>query len=107
MFIFHKVKLGALRRFDIISLIEQRLQASVVVGYRKTPKILNTRKNCCNNPKIGTVSFHYRVIGPKDAGGLANRVNSVDPGQTGHTLLSKTCLSENLGSLWYFCQNQL
>ena len=36
-------------------------------------------KNCCNHPKIGTVLFYYRVIGPKYAIGMTN---SVDPDQT-------------------------
>ena len=40
----------------------------------RTPKI-----NCCNYPKIGTVSFYYRVMGPKDADRMAN---SVEPDQT-------------------------
>ena len=35
--------------------------------------------NCCNYPKIGTVSFYYRVMGTKDAAGM---VKSVDPDQT-------------------------
>ena len=39
----------------------------------------DTRKKCCNYPKIGTVSFCYRVIGPKDADGMTN---GVDPDQT-------------------------
>ena len=33
---------------------------------------------------------------PKDADGMAN---SVDPEQTGSTLLAQTCLSKHLGSL--------
>ena len=40
---------------------------------------MDTQKSCCNYPKIGTVSFYYRVIGPKDADGIAN---SADPDQT-------------------------
>ena len=47
--------------------------------YRKIPKNLDTRKNCCNYPKIGTVSFYYRVMGLKDADRMGN---SVDPDQT-------------------------
>ena len=45
-----------------------------------TVKILKiwTPKNCCNYPKIGTVSFYYRM-GPKDVDGIAN---SEDPDQT-------------------------
>ena len=34
--------------------------------------------NCCNYPKIGTVSFYYQVIGLNDADGMAN---SADPDQ--------------------------
>ena len=49
--------------------------------YRKTPKNSDTRKNCCNDTKIRTVSFNYRVTSPKDAGGMAKRVH-VDPDQT-------------------------
>ena len=49
------------------------------VSCNKTPKNSDTRKKCCKYPKIGTVSFYYRVIGPKDADEIAN---SVDPGQT-------------------------
>ena len=49
--------------------------------YRYTIKILKikTPKKCCNYPKIGTVSFYYRVMGSKDADRMAN---SVDPHQT-------------------------
>ena len=39
----------------------------------------NTRKNCFNYPKIGTVSLYHRVVGSKDADEMAN---SVDPDQT-------------------------
>ena len=52
---------------------------TIVQDYRKTPKNLNTRKNCCNCPKIETMSFYYRVIGPEDEDGMAN---TVDPDQT-------------------------
>ena len=49
---------------------------------------------------------------PKDAAGIAN---SVDPDQTaplgtvwsGSALFAQTCLSENLGSLWYFILSTL
>ena len=58
----------------------------------------DTRKNCCNYPKIVTISFYYRLIGPKDADRMAN---SVDPDQTapGFTLFAQIFLSNNLGSL--------
>ena len=32
-------------------------------------------KNYNNYPKIGTVSFYYRVMGPKDVDGIANSVD--------------------------------
>ena len=41
---------------------------------KKNPKNSDTRKY----PEIGTVSFYDRVMGPKDADGMAN---SVDPDQ--------------------------
>ena len=48
--------------------------------YRKNSKNSDTLKNCGgNHPKIGTVLFYHRVIGPKDADGMAN---SVDLDQT-------------------------
>ena len=49
-----------------------------IMRYRKTPKNLDTQKKCCKCPEIGTVSFYYRVMGPKDADGMAN---SVGPAQ--------------------------
>ena len=69
-------------------------QNSLKVGHPKT---------FCNYPKIGVVSFYYRVMGPNDADGMANSVN---PDQTaplcyGSTLFAQTCLSVNLGSLRY------
>ena len=81
--------------------------------YHKYPKLSDTRKNDCNYPKIGTVTFYYRAMGPNDADGMAN---SVDPDQTaplgavwsGSTLIAQTCLSESLGSLrwseYYLCK---
>ena len=39
---------------------------------------MDSRKNCCNRPEIGTVSFYFRVMCPKDVDGMAN---SVDPDQ--------------------------
>ena len=47
--------------------------------YRKNPKNLEARKNYCNYPKTETKSFYYRVMGPKDADGMSNRVDP-DPG---------------------------
>ena len=46
------------------------------------------KKNCCNYPKIGSVSFYYRVMGPNDADGMAN---SVDPDQIA-SLISRSSL---------------
>ena len=51
----------------------------LVFQYRKARKVSDIRKQCCNYAKIGTVSFHYRIMGPKDTDGMAN---SVDPYQT-------------------------
>ena len=49
-------------------------------AYRKILKIWTSEKiPVLNYPKIGTVSFCYTVLGPKDADGMAN---SVDPDQT-------------------------
>ena len=75
--------------------------------YRKNPKNSDTRKNCCNHPKIWTTWLYHRIMRPKGGDGMAN---SVDPDQTTplgavwsvSTLFAQTCLSENLGSLWYF-----
>ena len=40
-------------------------------------------KNCCNYPKIGTLSFYYLVMCPNDADRMANSVN---PDQTAPSL---------------------
>ena len=81
--------------------------------YRKIPKNSDTRKICCNHPKISTRWHYHRVICPKDADRMANRV---DPDQTarlggvdhcgcriklgavwsGSTLFAKPFLSKNL-----------
>ena len=45
----------------------------------QNPENLDTRKKCCKYPEIGRVSFYYRVMGLKDADGIANSVN---PDQT-------------------------
>ena len=42
--------------------------------YRKNPKHLNIRKQCCNYPKIWIVSLYYRVMAPKDAQRMAYTV---------------------------------
>ena len=76
-------------------------------AYCKTPKNSDTQINCCNHPKIWTKWLYCRIMCPKSADQMAN---SVDPDQTaplgavwsGSTLFAQTCLSENLGTLWYF-----
>ena len=91
------------------SLKERLLKIYGTSNYRKTPKNLDTRKKYCNCPKIWLIWILHRVMSPKDANGMAN---SVDPDQTapvgavlsGSILFAQTCLSENLGSLWYFCR---
>ena len=47
--------------------------------YRKVPKFSDTRKLCCNQPKIQTKKPSLRVFRQKDAIGIAN---NVDPDQT-------------------------
>ena len=49
--------------------------------YRTTVKFLifGHPKKCCNNPKIETMWLCHKVMSPKDADGMANRV---DPDQT-------------------------
>ena len=68
--------------------------------YRKNPKILDTRKIAVMTLKLER--YYYRVIGTKDADGMAN---SVYPDQTaslgavwsGSALFAQPYLSENLG----------
>ena len=57
------------------------------------PKFSDTRKLCCNLPKIQTKSPNLRVFSQEDDNGIAN---SEDRDQT-----AQTHLSENLGSLGY------
>ena len=47
--------------------------------YRKVPKFSDTRKFCCNLPKIQTKRQNIRVFFQKDANGIAN---TDDPDQT-------------------------
>ena len=51
-----------------------------------------THKTCCKYPKIQTVLFCYRVIGPKDA---ARMSKSVDPDQT-----APFCSDLSVRKLW-------
>ena len=46
--------------------------------YRKNPKNLDTRKNCCNHSKIWTKWLYHGLMCPNGADGMAN---SVDPDQ--------------------------
>ena len=71
--------------------------------YRKTPKNSDIREIAVINLKFQQGALYRRVKRPKDADGIANRV---DPDQTAplgagswSALLAQTCLSENLGSL--------
>ena len=69
------------------------------------PKNLDTQKIAVIILKLEQYHFTTELNGPKDADGIANRV---DPGQTAplgavwswSTLCAQTCLSENLGALW-------
>ena len=61
--------------------------------YRKTPKNSDIRKNCSKSPKIGRVSFYYRVMGPKDADGMAN---SADPDLEEQSDLGLPCLPRHV-----------
>ena len=77
---------------------------TLVVKYRNVPKFSDTRKLCCNLPKIQIKRPNLRGFLQNDANGIAN---SEDPDQTaplgavgsGSALFAQTCLSENLGSL--------
>ena len=43
--------------------------------WKSTVKNSDTRTSCCNYPKSWTVWFYDRVMRPKDADGMANRVH--------------------------------
>ena len=60
-------------------------------NYHKVPKFSDTRKLCCNLPKIQARRSKLREFNKNDANGIAK---SEDPDQT-----AQTYLSENLGSL--------
>ena len=47
--------------------------------YRKVPRFLDTRKRCCDLPKIQTKRPNLSVFCQKDANGIAN---SEDPDET-------------------------
>ena len=69
--------------------------------YRKIAKNSYIRNSCYNHPKILTKWLYHRVMRPKDADGMANRV---DPDQT-------ATLGVPLGAVWsgskLFAQNYL
>ena len=44
--------------------------------YRKFPKYSDTQNICCNHSKMWTMWLYHRIMGPKDADGMAT---SVDP----------------------------
>ena len=55
--------------------------------YCKVPKFSDTRKLCCNLPKIQTKRPNLRVFNQEEANGIANTIangiaNSEDPDQT-------------------------
>ena len=83
----------ALAWWDITVQIEGR-----ELVYPKNPKNSATGKICCNHSKLGKRLFYHRVRHPTDADGMANSVDTV---WSGSALFANTCLSENLGSLWY------
>ena len=68
--------------------------------YRKHPKYLDTQRMAVIILKFLPMLFYHAVMCPKDD---VKITNSVDTGQTwsGSTLFAQTCLSKNLGSLWY------
>ena len=69
-------------------------------AYRTNPKNSDIRKICGNYPKIWTRRLCHRIMCPKGADGMANRV---DPDQiwSGSALFAQAYLSKNLGSLQY------
>ena len=50
-----------------------------IFSYCKVPKFSDTRKRCCNLPKIQTEWQNLKVFRQNDANGIAN---SEDPDQT-------------------------
>ena len=68
--------------------------------YRKVPKFSDTRKLCCELPKMQTKRPNHRIFCPWDVNGIAN---SEDPDQTaprgavwsGSALFAQTYLSKN------------
>ena len=51
---------------------------AIILTNRKVPKFSDTRKLCCNLPKIQTKSPNLRVFSQEHANGIAN---SEDPDQ--------------------------
>ena len=80
----------------------QEMHCSILLShYRKVLKFSDTRKLCCNLPKIQTKRPNLRVCFQKDANLIAN---SVDPDQTApvgavcseSALFAQAYLSENV-----------
>ena len=55
------------------------MKKAEVISYRKVPKFSDTRKLCCNLPKIQTNRQNLKVFCQNGANGIAN---SADPDQT-------------------------
>ena len=55
------------RKAAAITLYSLSRPSEKVTKYRKIPKHLDTRKICCNHPKILTKWLYHRVTCPKDA----------------------------------------
>ena len=66
-----------------------------------TMKILTPEKIAVIILKLKPYHFLFRVIFPKDADRMANRVDPDQTAPVGAVWSGLHCLSENLGSLWY------
>ena len=74
-----------------LSLYISNFQLLICLSPQRCSRAIVRSSDSSSYPKIGTVSFYYIVIGPKDADEMAN---SVDP----DLIWVYSCLSENLGS---------
>ena len=68
---------------------------------------LPKKKKGCNHPKIWTKWFYCTEMHKKDIDGLANSEDADQNGprgaiSSGSILFIQSCLSENLGTLWYY-----
>ena len=65
---------------DLVRIPEDRFSWDAAqFSYCKVPKFSDTKKLCCNLPKIQTKSLNLRVYSQEYANGIAN---SEDPDQT-------------------------